>query len=204
MVALARSSEAGGSNVDGLNSDRDRVSTSILFVDDDNVFRERMAHALRARGYEVVTAPNYDKAMEEIGGGRRFDNAVIDLQMPGRSGLELLSVLRDINDAMRIVVLTGYGSIASTVEAMRRGAFDYLPKPVDADDLVKILTDDERLSEQREGQATFAPPTLARAEWEHIQRVLADSGGNKTVTARHLGITRRTLQLKLKKFPPST
>ena len=204
MVALAQRSEAGSSNADGLDSDRGRLFKSILFVDDDNVFRERMAQALRARGCAVMTAPNYDKAMEEIGGGSRFDNAVIDLQMPGPSGLELLTALRDIDAAMRIVVLTGYGSIASTVEAMRRGAFDYLAKPVDADDLLRILADDERLTESRQVHATSTPPTLARAEWEHIQRILADSGGNKSATARHLGITRRTLQLRLKKLPPAT
>ena len=136
-MALAQRSELGSSNVDGLNSDRHRLSKSILFVDDDNVFRERIAHALRARGYAVVTAPNYHKAMEELGGGSRFGNAVVDLRMPGRSGLELLTVLRDIDAAMLIVILTGYGSITSTVEAMRLGAFDYLAKPVDADDLLK-------------------------------------------------------------------
>lgn len=177
-------------------------SDSILLVDDDVVFRERMARALRSRGYSVVTAAGYTEAMEEVGGDGSFDNAVIDLRMPGRSGLELLSALREVDAAMRIVVLTGYGSIASSVEAMRLGAFNYLAKPVDADDLLRALADDAGPPAPKSAPAIFAPPTLARAEWEHIQRVLADCGGNKSVTARHLGITRRTLQLKLKKYAP--
>jgi two-component system, response regulator RegA len=196
--------QAGSWKVDGMNDERQRQSGSILFVDDDNVFRERMARALRARGYAVVTASNYDKAMEELADGRRFGSAVVDLRMPGRSGLELVAAMREIDAAERIVVLTGYGSITSSVEAMRLGAFNYLAKPVDADDLLRILTEEERPVDPRDGAGGFTPPTLARAEWEHIQRVLADCGGNKSVTARQLGITRRTLQLKLKKFAPST
>lgn len=161
MVALAKRSESSSSNFAGLTSDRDRLPRSILFVDDDNMFRERTAHALRARSYSVVTAPSYDKAMEEIGGSSRFDSAVVDLRMPGRSGLDLVTSLRNIDAAMRIVVLTGYGSIASTIEALRRGAFDYLAKPVDADDLLRILTDDERPPESRQVRATLTAPTLA-------------------------------------------
>jgi two-component system, response regulator RegA len=98
-------------------------------------------------------------------------------------------------------VLTVYGIIASAVEAMRLGAHNYVSKPADADDVLAAVTGDARPIETPAGEAA-PPPTLARAEWEHIQRILADTGNNVSETARRLGITRRTLQLKLKKYPP--
>jgi two-component system response regulator RegA len=105
------------------------------------------------------------------------------------------------------LVLTGYGSIASAVDALRLGAHDYLSKPADADEIIAALQESGEGQRSREVLAgsespTPASPTLARAEWEHIQRVLSDCGGNISGAARRLGITRRTLQLKLKKYPP--
>jgi two-component system response regulator RegA len=120
------------------------------------------------------------------------------------SGTELVPQLLKLQPKLRVVVLTGYGSIASAVEAMRLGAHNYVSKPADADDVLAAVTGDARPVET--GAARTAPvsppPTLARAEWEHIQRILADTGNNVSETARRLGITRRTLQLKLKKYPP--
>jgi two-component system response regulator RegA len=172
---------------------------TILLVDDDEVFRERLARALRERGHEVVTAPDGTAALAAAQ-GRRFAYAVVDLRMPGPSGLELTASLRQETPDMRVVVLTGYGSIVSAVDAMRIGAHNYLSKPADADDILAALAAGGPAPEQRDAPA----PSLARAEWEHIQRILADTGGNISESARRLGITRRTLQLKLKKYPPRT
>jgi two-component system response regulator RegA len=171
---------------------------AILLVDDDQGFRERLARALRDRGYGVATAADHDAAVAAAR-AHKPDFAVIDLRMPGLSGLAVIGPLHAVAPDARIVVLTGYGSITSAVEALRAGAHDYLSKPVDADQIIAALTGEPA----RPAEAAPAPsPTLARAEWEHIQRILADCGQNISEAARRLGITRRTLQLKLKKYPP--
>jgi len=171
---------------------------SILLVDDDVTLRERLARALRERGYDVRTAGSADEAMEQV----RADSpelAVLDLRMPGRSGLDLLREMREHDPATRILVLTGYGSIATAVEATKLGAEGYLPKPVDADELLAAFA----RSGTQPAPDHFETPSLARAEWEHIQRVLADCGGNISEAARRLGIHRRSLQRKLQKYPPA-
>lgn len=176
----------------------------LLLVDDDEVFRERLARALRARGRRVETAKDADEALVVA---RRSPPAfaVVDLRMPGRSGLELVRELRALSAATTIVVLTGWGSIATAVEAVRDGAADFLAKPVDPDELLATL--DRRGKPPPPAGAPDAQPppapSLARAEWEHIQRVLADVGGNVSEAARRLGLHRRSLQRKLQKFPPS-
>lgn len=126
---------------------------------------------------------------------------MVDLRMPGRGGLELVRALHALDASTRIIVLTGYGSIATAVEAVKLGAFNYLPKPADVDDLLLAFS----RGPGEPGQVTedFQPPTLARAEWEHIQRVLADCGGNISEAARRLGLHRRSLQRKLQKYPPA-
>jgi two-component system, response regulator RegA len=176
------------------------TARAILLVDDDEVFRERLARALRERGYDVVTAAEHGAALAAAR-GRRFHFVVVDLKMPGPSGLDVVRDLKAIDEATRIVVLTGYGSIPSAVEALRRGAHNYLSKPTDADDILAALESEPRPSP---GPSTPVepPPSLARAEWEHISRILSDCGGNVSEASRRLGITRRTLQLKLKKYPP--
>ena len=121
--------------------------------------------------------------------------------MPGGSGLELVRELKALEPAMRIVVLTGYGSIATAVEAMQARRDHYLTKPADADEILAALQAEAPPLDARRRRAT-APPSLARAEWEHIQRVLADCGGNISEAARRLGIHRRSLQRKLGKNPP--
>jgi two-component system response regulator RegA len=169
-------------------------------VDDDAVFRERLARALAARGYVVATAPDARRALESAR-GRAIDRAVIDLRMPGATGLELLVELLKIDQAIRVVVLTGYGSINSAVEAMRLGAQGYLAKPADADDVLRAMADEDANGQR---PAADPPATLAHAGWEHIQRILADTGGNISEASRRLGITRRTLQLKIKKHRPES
>jgi two-component system, response regulator RegA len=185
---------------DGGGASESRGS-AILLVDDDRVFRERMARALRDRGCSVETAGDREEAIALFDKGR-FDSAVIDLRMPGSQGLELLSELRSRDPATRIVVLTGYGSVSSAIEAMRQGAHAYLPKPADAEDLLHAIRSHPPQPHTGLDERVASHPSLARAEWEHIERVLSDCRGNVSETARRLGITRRTLQLKLKKVPP--
>jgi two-component system response regulator RegA len=174
---------------------------SLLLVDDDAVFRERLARAFRERGYEVTTAGDVEEALAAA----RLESpelAVVDLRMPGRSGLELVRELRALDASTRILVLTGYGSIATAVEAVRLGALNYVPKPADVDDLLIALA--RGLGEPSpQVAADVQAPSLARAEWEHIQRVLADCDGNISEAARRLGLHRRSLQRKLQKYPPS-
>jgi two-component system response regulator RegA len=170
---------------------------SILLVDDDEVLRERLATAIRARGYEVRTAGNADEAMREIT-RESPEMAVLDLRMPGGSGIEILRELKRQDPSTRVLMLTGYGSISTAVEAVREGAVGYLPKPADADEILAALSGTNTAKEKG-----IETPSLARAEWEHIQRVLTDCGGNISEAARRLGIHRRSLQRKLHKYPPS-
>ena len=127
--------------------------------------------------------------------------AIVDLKMPGRGGLELVRDLKEIDGSTKIVVLTGYGSIATAIEAVKLGASNYLSKPADADDIEAAF---ERGDAPVLDPASkeYKAPSLARVEWEHINRVLADCGGNISEAARRLGIHRRSLQRKLQKYAP--
>jgi two-component system response regulator RegA len=174
---------------------------SLLIVDDDAVFRERLARAFRARDYEVRTAADFDEALA-LARADSPEMAVIDLRMPGRSGLELTRELHALDPATRILVLTGYGSIATAIEAVRLGATYYLSKPADADDVLAAFARGES-PPLEPPPADYVAPSLARAEWEHINRVLSDCGGNVSEAARRLGIHRRSLQRKLQKLPPN-
>jgi len=171
---------------------------SILLVDDDEVLRERLAQAIRARGYEVRTAGSAEEALREVA-RESPEMAVLDLKMPGMSGLDLLKELRNQDPSTRVLMLTGYGSIATAVQAVREGAVGYLPKPADADEILAALAGKDTTAPAKPGET----PSLARAEWEHIQRVLTDCGGNISEAARRLGIHRRSLQRKLHKYPPA-
>jgi two-component system response regulator RegA len=176
------------------------MDNSLLLVDDDDVMRSRLARALIARGLRVLQAASYGEAMEHL----EFespDMAVVDLRMPGKSGLELVQEVKRKSPHTRIVVLTGYGSISNAVEAVRAGAVNYLSKPADADQVLAAFDADPR-SAQDGPLVDYQPLSLAQAEWNHIQRVMADCGGNLTQAARLLGIPRRTLQRKLKKQAP--
>lgn len=176
------------------------ASQSILLVDDDDVFRERLGRALRERGFHVTTAVDLQAALAAAATSPP-DFAVVDMRMPGGTGQEVIEGLASISPTTKAVVLSGYGSIASAVEAMNKGARHYLSKPIDADELVATLMKLDSAAGEPEAPIE-STPSLARAEWEHIQRVLSDCGGNISEGARRLGIARRTLQLKLKKYPP--
>jgi two-component system response regulator RegA len=175
-------------------------SLSILLVDDDENLRERMARALRDRGHEVRTAAGPSEALR-LAGEDSPECAVVDLRMPGGSGLDVVSALKTLDPTTAIVVLTGYGSIATALEAVRRGALHYLQKPVDADELLAAFAREGLLPPHQLPEEPVAP-SLARAEWEHIQRVLTDAGGNVSEAARRLGLHRKSLQRKLQKHPP--
>ena len=171
----------------------------VLVVDDDERLRGRMALALRERGAEVRTASGVDAATH-IAVDLQPTHALVDLRMPDGDGLELVATLVARVPEIRVVVLTGYGSIPTAVEAIRLGALDYLTKPVDADTVVAAF--DGHHAKESPADASASTPSLARAEWEHIQRVLHDTDGNISETARRLGLHRRTLQRKLKLNPP--
>lgn len=183
-----------------MTEDRTAAGLALLLVDDSTTFRDRLATALVERGLDVSTAGDAAEALDLVR-RRRIDLAVIDLKMPGPSGLVLLRELRAIDPAIKVVVLTGFGSIATAVEAMRAGAINFVSKPADADEiLAAFAVDDVAVPAAR--QPEVEAPSLARAEWEHIQRVLTDCGGNVSEAARRLGIHRRSLQRKLQKMAP--
>lgn len=169
---------------------------SLLVVDDDDTFRERAARAFRERGFDVRTAASAEEALE-LAKDDPPEYATVDLRMGGASGLVLVEGLLALDPHTRVVVLTGYGSVATAVDAMRRGAVHYLQKPVNADDVAAALR-----GEQVEVAEDPELPSLARQEWEYIQRVLEDSDGNISEAARRLRIHRRSLQRKLQRKPP--
>lgn len=176
---------------------------SVLLVDDDERLRSRIARAFEERGYEVQQAGGYDAAVA-IATEESAELAVVDLRMPGKSGLEVVRELHRIDPATKIVVLTGYGSIATALEAMRLGATHYLTKPADVDEVIASFDRDKsETGEEPSIAEDEAPetPSLARVEWEHIQRVLTDCDGNITKASERLGIHRRSLQRKLAKYP---
>lgn len=175
------------------------MEEKLLLVDDDEVFRGVLAKALSRRGYSVQTAHDVESALDSIA-AEPPDYALVDLCLPGPSGLALVDRLARTSPQTRIVVLTGYASIATAVEAVKLGAMHYLTKPVQTDDIVAAF-------QHEEGDPSLAPEgqpmSVNRLEWEHIQKVLMECHGNVSKTAQRLGMHRRTLQRKLQKRPVS-
>ena len=169
----------------------------ILLVDDDDLFRNRLAKALTRRGYTISTASSYAGGVEIIA-TQKPDYAIVDLKMVGKSGLEVIRTGIRHHPHIRIVVLTGYGSIATATEAIKLGAVGYLTKPAEVEDIIHTLFKDDKL----DSTSTMQTPSLARVEWEHINRILNDCDNNISMAAKRLGIHRRTLQRKLQKYPP--
>jgi len=189
-----------GRTVDAPLHSRKYAGQRMLVVDDSYAFRERVARAFRDRGFHVRTAANYVEALSAAKDFRP-DLAIVDLRMPGESGLKLIQGLKSLHASTRVLILSGFGSIATAIDAVRLGAVNFLPKPADADDILAAF---ERAELPVSASADTEPetPSLARAEWEHIHRVLADCGGNVSEAARRLGIHRRSLQRKLRKHAP--
>ncbi|MCJ8169675.1 response regulator transcription factor [Atopomonas sediminilitoris] len=169
----------------------------ILLVDDDETFSRVLGRALSRRGLRVSTAANAEQALEKAHNDAP-DFAVLDLKMPGDSGLVLLPQLIEAVPDVRVVILTGYSSITTAVEAIKRGACNYLCKPADADDVLTALLSDDA---DPDALVPDNPISVDRLQWEHIQRVLGENEGNISATARALGMHRRTLQRKLQKRP---
>lgn len=170
----------------------------LLLVDDDDTFLGVLARAMRKRGFEVMCAASIDEALRKAKKSVPA-NAVVDLKLQAESGLDLIPQLIQINPDMNIVVLTGYSSIATAVTAIKRGATDYLSKPVTAGDVTKALAGESATNIAGEP----SPMSVERLEWEYIQKVLKENDGNISATARSLGMYRRTLQRKLAKKPVS-
>lgn len=171
----------------------------LLLLDDDERFRSRLARALRRRELDVREAGSVQEAVAVIGQAAPT-LAVLDLRVADGDGLQVLDVLIAAVPHARAVMLTGYGSIATALDAVRRGAWHYLTKPTNADAVLSAL-DGPRAAPLQDGGPIEAP-SLGRVEWEHIQRVLADSDGSISEAARRLGLHRRSLQRKLAKYPP--
>lgn len=177
------------------------LARSVLLVDDDEVFRQRLARAFRDRGWEVREAGDLGDALAAAA-EETPEHVVVDLRLPGGSGLEAVRRLKALDETTSIVVLTGYGSIATGLDALRLGAAHYLTKPADVDELIAGFAKGGAAGvEVSAPDPTVDTPSLARVEWEHINRVLADSGGNVSEAARRLGLHRRSLQRKLAKYP---
>jgi two-component system response regulator RegA len=169
---------------------------SLLLVDDDATFRAVLSRALEKRGFAVTTADSVEQALP-LAIASPPEYAVVDLKMDGASGLVLVQKLHELDAATRIVMLTGYASIATAVEAIKLGATQYLSKPANADEIVAAFGHNASTDVTFEAQ----PATVERLEWEHIQRILHENGDNISATARILNMHRRTLQRKLSKRP---
>ena len=170
----------------------------LLIVEDDVDFAAALARAMGKRGFEIKVAHDAAEA-QTMAQAFGPSHAVVDLKLPGESGLTVVAALAARTPAPAIVVLTGYASIATAVEAVRLGARHYLAKPADADEILAAL-----LRDQPDAALEVSPEPLsvARLEWEHIQKVLNEHDGNISATARALKMHRRTLQRKLDKRPP--
>jgi two-component system, response regulator RegA len=192
--------ESAGPSPDGARTESAELTgggRSLLLVDDDAPLRRSLTRALERRGFEVLPAEGLAEA-EEHARRRRPEFAVLDMRLAEGSGLDLVHTLRTLRPDVRIVIVTGYGNIATAVAAIKAGAVDYLAKPVDADDVVNALL--------RSGEGLPPPPdnpmSADRVRWEHIQRVFEQCNRNVSETARRLNMHRRTLQRILNKRAP--
>ena len=174
---------------------------SILLVDDSFVLRDRLAEAFQERGFRVLVAGTCDEAVN-VFKANPTDLAVVDLRMPGRTGLTVIADLKAIRPDVQVLILSGFGSIATAIDAIRLGAVNFLPKPADADDILSAFKRGGTEVQIVENDEQIPVPTLAQAEWEHIHRILADCSNNISEAARRLGIHRRSLQRKLRKRAP--
>lgn len=173
----------------------------ILLVEDDEVFSRVMSRALSHRQYEVSIAANEEQTLTLIQ-SKQFDYAILDLNLGNHTSLNLIAPLKRSNPNIRILILTGYASITTAVEAIKLGADNYLAKPADADEiLTALLAGEDAPPAAKANTTTLEPMSVRRLEWEHIQKVLNENNGNISETARQLKMHRRTLQRKLQKRP---
>jgi two-component system response regulator RegA len=173
------------------------IERTLLIVDDDEPFRKRLARAMERRGFEVVTASGVAEGIA-LAKARRPSFAVIDLRLNDGNGLDIVPELREVRPDTRVVMLTGYGNIATAVAAVKAGAVDYLAKPADADEIEAALM----VQDGDKPAPPERPMSADRVRWEHIQRVYELCDRNVSETARRLNMHRRTLQRILAKHSP--
>ena len=181
-------------NVKNINEFEDK---SLLIVDDDNPFRERLARAMEKKGFEVSQAEGVKKGLESVQ-NKKPAFAVVDLRLGDGNGLEVVKQIQSTNSKSRVVMLTGYGNIPTAVAAIKEGAIDYLAKPADADDVERALLADPN----KKAAPPENPMSADRVKWEHIHRVFELCNRNVSETARRLQMHRRTLQRILSKRSP--
>lgn len=168
-----------------------------LLVDDDELFARTLQRSLARRDVEARIALDGVAALE-LARETAFDFALVDLKIDRESGLRLIAPLKALRPDMRIVMMTGYASVATAVDAIKTGADDYLLKPMSLDAILRAVRDEPASGADEEG----AMIPLGRIEWEHIQQALRATDGNVSAAARLLGVHRRSLQRKLAKRPP--
>ncbi|WP_417771220.1 ActR/PrrA/RegA family redox response regulator transcription factor [Stappia sp.] len=173
------------------------MQKSLLIVDDDRPFQQRLARAMEKRGFETATADSVREALEKVR-IKAPDFAVVDMRLEDGSGLDVVEAIRARRPEARVVILTGYGNIATAVTAVKLGAVDYLAKPADADDVLAALTS----SSEERAAPPENPMSADRVRWEHIQRIYELCDRNVSETARRLNMHRRTLQRILAKRAP--
>lgn len=173
------------------------LAEKILLVDDDVVFTQVLKRALSRLGFEVHTTATAEDAIA-LANDTLFERAILDLKLELTSGLQLIRELKGVQPDLRIVVLTGYSSVSTAVEAIKLGAVNYLCKPAPVSEILAAF---DNTQGNPSALITEARPSVDRVEWEHIQRVLQENQNNISATARALGMHRRTLQRKLQKRP---
>ena len=180
-----------------LKNINDFENKSLLIVDDDNPFRERLDRAMEKKGFEVTQAESVQKGVDSVK-AKKPVFAVVDLRLGDGNGLEVVKEIQNTNSESRIIMLTGYGNIPTAVAAIKEGAIDYLAKPADAEDVEKALLADPA----KKAAPPENPMSADRVKWEHIHRVFELCNRNVSETARRLKMHRRTLQRILSKRSP--
>lgn len=175
-------------------------SKQLLILEDDEAFSSALSKALEKKGFNVFSANSIIKAIE-LSRQCRPEYALIDLRLGSESGLQAIPKLKKLHPEIKIVVLTGYASIATAVEAIKLGAIQYLTKPASSEEIYHAFSKPEGNIKQ---DLESSPMSVKRLEWEHIQKILNEHEGNLSATARALGMHRRTLQRKLSKRPAKT
>ena len=173
------------------------MNKSLLVVDDDLPFRERLSRSMQKKGFEVDSADSFASAVEIIE-KHKYDYAIVDMRLTDGSGLELIKKMQIKSPGTKSLLLTGYGNIATAVAAIKSGAIDYLPKPAEVDQIYDALTNSKEILPPPPEN----PMTADRIRWEHIQRVFVQCNRNVSETARRLRMHRRTLQRILNKHAP--
>lgn len=174
------------------------TAATLLYLEDDEILAQVTLRALSKRGSNVCHFSSLQKA-NEAGAWAQFSHALLDLKLEDGHSLQLLEALKSANPNMHILILTGYASIATAVQAIKLGATNYLAKPATVEQIIQAFEPEPLAPSSAEDPAD--PLSLRRLEWEHIQKALADNQGNVSATARQLKMHRRTLQRKLYKKP---